>query len=252
MEKEYELECEYCGVSITEENVKCPNCGANCTKTIRKYKELQKKKAEEEFQKKLERSTKTSKDIQNAIMVPFIYFFVAFVMIVVVVMLFISSYRAHQNFEQNQGILDQQHETAEVEYPEVAEFGDYSFVLDEYELYEYKSDSFPNQYNTPEGYQKIAFHFKYTNSSKNAYNLSYKMVSLKADGYKVDSSNLEVGVFEKVVKGKEKYPAFEGTMIKEGETFQGYLGWLVPKNRKILRFEFKDVTIVMANPVYEE
>ena len=35
-----------------------------------------------------------------------------------------------------------------------------------YELYEYKSDNFPESYNTPEGYQKIAFHVSCTNVSK--------------------------------------------------------------------------------------
>ena len=28
MEKKIELECEYCGVEITEKDHKCPNCGA--------------------------------------------------------------------------------------------------------------------------------------------------------------------------------------------------------------------------------
>ena len=37
--KKIELECEYCGVPITEKDHKCPNCGANCTERIKKYKE---------------------------------------------------------------------------------------------------------------------------------------------------------------------------------------------------------------------
>ena len=40
--EEKELICEYCKVPIKESDHKCPNCGADCTKTIRDYKKYQK------------------------------------------------------------------------------------------------------------------------------------------------------------------------------------------------------------------
>ena len=252
MEKKVELECEYCGVSITEDTVKCPNCGANCSSTVKKYKAQKEKERQEKFERNKVYGKEISNDLEQAFVKPVVVM-VAIVIFVITISLFLHIvFRKNPNSESSTSEKTDIQENVKVGFNELAETKEYTFILDQYELYEYQSDKFPAQYNTPAGYQKVAFHFQYKNTSKNAYQLGYEGVTLKADGYKVETAELETGMFETAVVGKDHYPEFNATIIKPGDKFQGYVGFLVPKDKKELQFSFKDVTIEMNNPAYQE
>lgn len=256
MDKKVDLVCDYCGVQITEEDHKCPNCGANCTAKINNYKEQQEKLKQDEEQRKIRQSKQIVKDLDRTMAMPIMFFGIAFIFIVIIMVISIASAtRKTQDLGIGKTPDEFQEEVKkqviEVGYNELAKAKDYTFILDSYELYEYASDDFPEHYNTPAGYQKIAFHFRYDNTSNNSYHLGYSAVNLTADDYKVESSDLEVGTFEKVVSGKASYPSFAAQIIRDGEKFQGYVGFLVPKDKKELTFYFEDIKIVMDNPVYQ-
>ena len=127
-------------------------------------------------------------------------------------------------------------------------------TLSEYELYEYKSDEFPTHYNTPDGYQKIAFLFTIKNKSNEELNTYFDAdISLTADDYNVESSDLEKCIFCYTAVGKDSYQEIEGLKIKSGEQIKGYVGYLVPKDKKALKFRVgDDVVITMDNPAYEQ
>ena len=223
MEKKIELECDYCGVPITEKDHKCPNCGADCTVKIKNYKAQQAMKGP----------------------VRMVVAFVAVVIFIIIITMFI-------NFS-NHSIsgVDDESKKVEVGYDEVATSKKYTITLDSYELYEYTSDNFPESYNTPAGYQKVAFHFIYQNLTDDIQHLSISEVRLTADDYTVDGSSLKTGVFEKAVTGKAQYPTLLGNDVPASSKLQGYVGFLVPKDKKILKFTFENTTITMDNPVYE-
>ncbi|MBR6137846.1 MAG: DUF4352 domain-containing protein [Bacilli bacterium] len=241
--KKIELECEYCGVPITEKDHKCPNCGANCTERIKKYKEQKAVETEEEKQRRI----KQSEEIQKAMEAPVKVVFGVAIGIIVLVMIifFVAIFGARNTTHDVEGTVD-------AEYQEEAETKTMSCTMDSYELYEYKSDNFPESYNTPEGYQKIAFHVSCTNVSKTDIYISPMDVKLTADDYPVEKANLKTGVFEKAVQGKASYPAITGNSIKSDEKIQGYVGYLVPKDAKTLKFSIKEITITLDNPAYEE
>lgn len=256
MERIIELVCDYCGMEITEKSHTCPNCGADCSSKIKKYKEQKKheeeiKKIEEE--KRNQELAKSVKGVASKVAIAFI------VLVLVLIVIFISlvsslskeKKRYEEEFGANSIFETKKNKKVEVGFNEEANTDKYSVVLDSYELYEYKSNEFPNQYNTPEGYQKIAFHFIYTNNSDSK--LLSTMVSLTADDYDVDKSKMEVGMFEYVAVGKDKYSQVENKYIQSGEKLQGYVGFLVPKDKKVLKFHIGEyVTITMDNPTYIE
>jgi len=242
--KKIELECEYCGVPITEKDHKCPNCGANCTDRIKKYKEQQAVETEEEKQRRIKQSEEIQKAMEAPVKVIFVVAGVIILAVVAMIIIGITTANRH-NDSGPQDIVD-------AEYQEEVETKTMSCTLDSYELYEYKSDNFPESYNTPEGYQKIAFHISCTNISKSDIFISPMDVKLTADDYPVEKANLKTGVFEKAVQGKASYPAITGNSIKSDEKIQGYVGYLVPKDAKTLKFSIKEITINLDNPAYEE
>ena len=247
MEKKIELECDYCGVPITENDHKCPNCGANCTEKIKKYKAQQETISEEQKQKMAEYSKKISENLEQSMKAPVRIgvAFVAIVIIIISITMFVNiSSSARGNSSSGNS------KVTEIGYNEIDKTKDYSIILDSYELYQYTSEKFPKSYDTPEGYQKIAFHFIYQNLSDYNEHLSMNDIHLTADDYKVDSASLYTGVFEKVVEGKEKYPALLGNDVGSSEKLQGYVGFLVPTDKKILKFSYEKTIIIMDNPVY--
>lgn len=249
MEKKIELECEYCGVEITEKDHKCPNCGANCTDVIKKYK-VQKDAQQTEM------SQKIAKDMEHAMKFPIIVIGLIFVVTAIIVFSSIHSFNSRSNENKDNDLIvedttEKKDEKIQVKYNETATAKDYNLLLDSYELYSYVSDNFPEHYNTPDGYQKIAFHFVYENTGDSAAYIGYRPVSLTADDYKVEDSDLKTGMFERAVQGQASYPEFGGATINEGEKIQGYVGFLVPKDKKILKFTYKKVIIEMDNPAFQ-
>lgn len=241
--KKIELECEYCGVPITEKDHKCPNCGANCTDRIKKYKEQQAVETEEER----ERRIKQSQEIQKAMDAPVkIIFGIAIAIIILVAVIIFVGVLSARNVTSEPG------KTVEGDFQEVVETKTMSCTMDSYEFYEYKSDNFPDVYNTPEGYQKIAFHVVCDNVSNSDIYISASDINLTADDYPVEKADLKTGMFEKAVQGKASYPAISGNTVKKGEKIQGYAGYLVPDDAQVLKFSIKEITVTLDNPVYAE
>lgn len=56
------IECDYCHTLISEEDTKCPSCGANCSQAIKRYRKEQDEKAKAERDKMM----KTFGDVANA------------------------------------------------------------------------------------------------------------------------------------------------------------------------------------------
>lgn len=244
-----ELICEYCKLPIKETDHKCPNCGANCTKIISDYKK-QHKKAEEE--KTVIEAKRVYDDVNEKMKNDKkIIFFILFIpVIIIAAVIFI---------EVNEGVTRYRNNNPDkviVNYKEKAKSNDMNIVLDNYEFYEYKSDEFPNskELNTPEGYQKIAFHFEIENTGKNEITTTFGFdIKLTADDYEVKKAGLEQCSFCKTVSGKSSYESLERVDISSGSKLKGYLGFMVPTNRKKLKFVVGDnITINMDNPAYKK
>lgn len=259
-EKKVELECEYCGVPITEKDHKCPNCGASCTSTIKKFKQQQEKKEEEEKEKLIERSQKIQKDMEKTFVLPVAIIFILFVLFIVMMATISSRHVDHEQVNDDEVVYPEKTKKEKVRagYNELATTDYYTIILDEYEYYSYTSDYFPDIYNTPDGYQKIAFHFTLVNTSDEEVDTYFSTsgdqaeVELKADGVVLEEANLEVGMHEKVVTGKSSYPKFNNQRVKSEDTLKGYVGFLVPKDVKELSFTVgPNVFITMDNPAYE-
>lgn len=256
MEKTFELVCDYCGMEISEKNHTCPNCGADCSTKIKKYKEEKKKEDEARQAEDLKKRQALAKDVKGVASKIVVVFVAVFIFVIIMIIFGVSSLsNQFQNSElgssNGSGSDVTKVKKVEVGFNEDAETNKYTVTLDSYELYEYKSDNFPAQYNTPEGYQKIAFHFIYANTGDDK--ILSPVINLNADDYIVDTAKMEVGIFEYAVAGKEKYSSVEHKYIQSGEKLQGYVGFLVPKDKKVLKFHIGDnVTITMDNPVYVE
>ena len=237
-ENKVKLECDYCGVPIGEKDHKCPNCGANCTDKIKKYAEQKQQQEAIEQEKRIEQS----KAIQKQMNAPVKGILIVSVCVFVIIVGFII----FSWFNYNNKITET---VSKVPKAKVV------CTEDSYELYEYKSDSFPKQYNTPDGYQKIAFNIVCENKSKDEESIIYD-ISLTADDYAVKEASLETGPFETVVKGKESYPKIRSSIIEPGEKAKGYAGFTVPKDKKKLKLKIDlstsdDIVIDIDNPVYE-
>ena len=253
-----EIECDYCHTLISEDDVKCPNCGANCSNAIKKYREEKKIEQQREELTRLN----TAKDFFNS------YhksqqIVVTVVGIIIFAVFCIVFYNVYKNFNSDKGlptivendieddVEDDIEEHPTIGYKETGEFDNLKVTLDKYEFFEYKSDNFET-YNTPKGYQKIAFHFVLENKSDRSKSL-YHVIDLTADDYPVERTKMEVTPnFSKVVKGKEKYENLENQTLKSGQTLKGYVGFLVPKDKKTLKFLIDGITIEMKNPAYKK
>ncbi len=232
MEKKIELECDYCGVPITEKDHKCPNCGANCTEKIKKYKEQEEKEKEIIRQQNIEQSKKIQEDFNKP--VKFVFVIAAVIIVFSIVLFFITMFGMH-------GKSDIEEQTAKEGI---------TCKQDSYELYSYVSDNFPDQYNTPEGYQKIAFHITCENKGDEEDSITGFDVKLTADDYAVKMADLKTGMFEKAVQGKAEYPSLLNNKISPGEKLQGYIGYTVPKDKKVLKLTVAGKTTTLDNPVY--
>ena len=256
-EKLIELECDYCGRTIEEKDFKCPNCGADCSSKIKKYKKQKEELEEAKKKEQMEYSKKVADDLGNAMVAPVkVIFVIAFVMILFITIMIITGIRNTRSMvedteDQNEVVDVVEEQKIVVGYNELADGKEFSIILDSYEYYEYVSDNFPSSYNTPDGYQKIAFHFVVENKTKRDDYISASDIHLKADDYAVESANLSTGVFERAVVGQSDYPALQGNYVEAGEKIKGYVGYLIPKDKKTLKFSFEGMTIQMDNPVYE-
>lgn len=256
------IECEYCHTLISEDDIKCPECGANCSNVIKKYRAEQEKKEAEERQKREEQGKAVFDNVNQAFKTTKIVSTV-FIIIFACVFLFIITNafnqirRNNESRKDNNTVVnkdddtDKKDEKVTVGYQETAETSSLKITLDDYELYEYHSNNFENR-NTPKGYQKIAFHFTVENKSEREIS-TYSLVELTADDYKVETSRLEQSPgFEEVVSGKAKYEALAGSYLGSGKTLKGYVGYLVPTDKKVLKFYIgEDITIEIENPAFE-
>ena len=125
--------------------------------------------------------------------------------------------------------------------------------LDEYELYEYYSPTFTN-FNTKDGYQKIAFLFTFKNTSDKEITVGGfdNEIKLTADDFSVEEAELKNTTgFTEVKSGRESYEDLDYKKVNSGDTLKGYVGFEVPKDKKNLKFSIgKNITITMDNPAY--
>ncbi len=250
------IQCEYCHTIITEKDVVCPKCGANCSEVIKKYREEQNKKDEENEKFVKDIFKKNTNFVRIVGIVMFLIAFVVFFMIFKNIM---DSNNRRDNTIKNMYNTNQVNDIKDVVevqdvhvgYTEEAETADMKVVIDSYELYEYHSDSFQSN-NTIDGYQKIAFHFSITNKESNILFTS-GLIGLTADNTPVEGAKIELSRgFEEVVYGREKYDSIENISIRSKETINGYLGFLVPKDKQTLEFRIgNNIYITMENPAYQ-
>lgn len=244
------IECEYCHTLITENDTICPKCGANCSNAIKKYK-LEKQKKDRE---KAEKISNFQKEVFSSFkkkqkFVQFFSIIVFAIVIAVMITIFVRISSSHNSLGGD--FSDIEEKRVSVSYKETAETSIIKVTLDSYDLYEYHSQHF-DIYNTPSGYQKIAFHFEIFNKSDEEMTTSF-LIDLLADDSNVERTSLELDKgFASLVTGKEKYEQIDHLQIKSNSTLKGYIGYLVPVSKKNLKFTVGDYIIIeMDNPVYE-
>lgn len=261
--KKEDLVCEYCNMGIKETDYKCPHCGANCTDVIKRYQNKQQEKIDEE---NAQRRNLQNKSLKTVSRIGIIIFIISGLSIAAFILAFLfishkasnviddSVEKTNSSDKFNLDIFEEEkQENVSVGYNEEAKTNKFNVILDSYEFYEYTSDIFPQQLNTKEGYQKIAFNFVITNNMQENLNINFDAkVSLTADDYSVEESDLEVSMHCKTTQGKDSYPKLAFSSVVAGDKIQGYVGYLVPKSAKVLKFRVGDyVTITMDNPAYE-
>ena len=232
MDKKIELECDYCHSALKIDHSKCPNCGADCSSKVKKYREQKEKEDEAKRQERIAES----QAYQKRMKIPIIIFFG------IVVFIILSSF-----IGVGVGMIGstRKERSKEKEYK-------FDCRYDSYEFYAFTSDVFPEQYKTPDGYQKIAFHLTCENKKDYEDDITAFDVHLTADDYSVEMANLEPSMFEKISQGTGNYPYLLNNDIAPGEKLQGYIGYLVPKNRKKLKLTICEKTIEIDNPAYEK
>lgn len=252
------LQCEYCRHLITEKDVKCPNCGANCSSIIKKYKEEQiaEEKAQEE-KMNAERTAQQEQAKKNVkavalgfgitSLVPIILFIVTVIFIVVIVAA--NSFRFNHNSGSSKETV-----TGTIE-DSIEELDGYTISIDKYEFYEYSHKTFTDC-NTKKDYQRIAFYLTVENTSDKAmdtYFLSRDIV-MKANNEVVSSSSLRASDhFCDVVSGKEEYTKLGGSKLLAHDKVSGYVGFEVPKNAEKIKFIINDDKVIeIDNPAYEK
>lgn len=252
------LLCEYCGAAIDINKHKCPSCGADCSKIIKKHKDEKKKKAEQEK----ERILKTQQEIASTVLKTFslsskIVFIVFGVIFVVFIITFVSIFLSIRSNDSDRNdnklhISKVEKKPIKVGFNELAKNSNYTLILDSYELYNHVSDNFPQVYNTKEGYQKIAFHFVVENKKDSNYLINgLDYLNLTADDYVVESADLEVCIFCYTTAGKDSYEQLLNQTVRGNSKLQGYVGFEVPVDKKKLSFSYDNITITMDNPAYQ-
>ena len=252
------IECDYCHSLISEEDAKCPSCGANCSDAIKRYR----KEKEEKEKAEREKAMKVVGDFANTgfktvhrtfiITLCVVVFFIAFIMFMI-----ITSSNRHASFDNNSSssseVIEQKQEVVTVGYQEEAVTSTLKAKLSSYELYAYHSEHF-DSYNTPAGYQKIAFHFELENTSDSDIYLWSEKIGLTADDYEVKTSSLKApgSNFATVIQGKEIYEDISNGTVGANSKLKGYVGYLVPTDKKELKFTIgKYIIIKMDNPAYK-
>ena len=259
------IECEYCHTLISEEDNKCPSCGANCSAAIKKYRKEQEKKLAEEKTRKEKMFNDQMKTVSEVgvkgAKIVFLITSVVIIFIIIIAVFIFSNFarevdrQQEENRNTSSSITEKKkQEKVKVGFNEKAETEDMVVLLDGYEKYAYYSGFYKN-YNTPEGYQKIAFHFEIKNKKDRDLYLWTNKIYLTADDYLVDNTSLKAPeeTFAKVIEGKANYEDISMATIKGESTLKGYVGFQVPKDKKNLVFSVGDyITITMDNPVYSE
>lgn len=250
------IECEYCHTLISEEDTNCPSCGANCTGAIKKYRKEQEEKIKAERDKVLNTFGNIYKDTTKTFRIISVFVGVVFLAVFGVIIYGATSTRNNMDNKfddfnvEMEPEKEEKQEVVTVKYQEEAITKKMKVKLNSYEFYRFQSDSF-DSYNTPDGYQKIAFHFEIENLTDNVIFLWSEGISLTADDYEVEETDLKSpgDSFAKVVEGKGNYPDISRGTIKSKSKLKGYVGYLVPKNTEKLKFEVGDYIIIeMDNP----
>lgn len=251
------LECQYCGSIITEKDVTCPKCGANCSDVIKNYRKALEE--EEEAKKKLskeemEAMKKKSQEIQKAISIPFYLVFGAVFLIVIFTFFMIFNNIRNQSSSNRdrdtvQGTLHEEAFDTKDEAPK------YNILVDQYEEYEYYDDFF-HDCNMKEGYQWVAFHFVIENITDETISTSsiVNHISLKVEDEMANKKFLKADDhFCEVRRGKNDYTELPSTNLLAGDKISGYVGFEVPKNKEKMKFILDDDYVIeMDNPVYEK
>ena len=254
-----ELKCEFCKSEITVDDKKCPYCGANCLKVIREYNKAIEDAEQEKRNIEIEKEKKDEKFIGTVF--TFHWIIVAIIFIIGIGIIFAVAINVSKKTKHTVPTIKtttvknivpttttKQH--VEVGYNEKAITANYEVTLLSYDLYEYSSQF--DTYKTKSGYQKIAFEFEVKNLKSSV--LTDADISLKANGYNVEESKLNVDShFGTLKQGKGNYPEIKVFMIEANDIQKGYIGFEVPKDKKELEFKVGNyVTIKMDNPAYSE
>ena len=234
-----ELFCEYCSSELNENDKKCPNCGADCSKVTYKYRK-EKEQAEEQKKEEMTKDAKkVAKVVGTTILLQQILIPIIVIIIFAVVGIFMYKSFSKSGFFGNSS-------TTSVGYQKKAKTSKLTAKLLSYDFYEYTSVF--DEYKTKDGYQKIAFEFEI----ENLYNFGeFVEISLKADGYNVSKSEINVdSAFATLKSGKGNYPKLNNYM-EANEKQKGYIGFEVPIDKKELLFKVGDnINIKIDNPVY--
>ena len=254
------IECEYCHTLISEEDVKCPECGANCSAAIKKYRKEQEEKQNAEEKEARQAAQEVFNNFHKTSKTATIIIAVIFLMIPIIGIYQMIQHRNSFNEKKNEITSNHNDVVKEdkekntkitIKYQETGELNNFRVTLDSYEFYEYYSKDF-ERYNTPKGYQKIAFHFVVENIDEEYEKSLYGFVDLSADDTPVESAKMEITTgFDTVKTGKEKYERLDNQTLKSGQTLKGYVGFLVPTDKKVLKFRIDNITIEMDNPAYK-
>ena len=146
-------------------------------------------------------------------------------------------------------------EIVDTTFNKTAKGSRYDLIIDKYEAFEYKNSMGLSMFNTPDGYQKVAFHFVITNTSGGEIDIldPFFIIDLKADGVVVEDCGLESSPGYNVSQGKGSYEKLKGAHLFDGDMLQGYVGYVVPKKAKKLLFTIdKEIRVEMNNPYYVE
>ena len=246
------LMCEYCRHLIKETDVKCPNCGANCSKIIADYKAEQEAEAEARHNEFVAAGERRAKKVMLAggafMIVPIFMFIMATAGIIGAVI----------HFNKNEGPVQTSNKKESVTGTLDGEGKNekFSVKIDGYEEYEYTSDSFQEMCNTRDGYKKVAFHIVVTNESNETIDASLiRDIELKIGDEMASKASLEENsAFCDLVQGEKEYTFFPyNGKILSGDKLSGYRGFVVSKKVEKIKFIINDdIVIEMDNPVYEK
>jgi hypothetical protein len=247
------LQCEYCRHIITENDSKCPNCGANCVNVIKKYKAEQ----EAEANARKEELSKQASDAAKAVGVGFGVFSIIPIVIFIIVIIFIGVGISQMNKSSSpkQKTSEEYKQEVEEQINEIIKKDDYTITIESYELYEYYDKNFTSC-NTKDGYQRIAFHFVIENNGEKSLATTWMVhnITVKADSEVVKESSIHANDhFCSVKKGKKDYADLTGSTLLAKDKESGYKGYEVPTNAEKLKFIFdEDHVIEIDNPAYKK